>query len=405
MSEQSSTGSGSAVTDGLDVHLTEFLATLGKAGYAEKTQHDKERLVGHFIRWTRDAGIAVADVDEACVDAFLACPSRRRYKHRTALQQLVEHLRSVAVAPQRRLEPPPSEVLIQRYLNYLRDKQGLSPHSISAYSPFVRAFVVARRLPENAAALDALAARRHLLDHSRNRSASFVRLLAAALRSFLRFCFFDGTTATDLSTAVPPVRRWQLAGVPPFLTAEEVERVIAAADRSTARGRRAFAILLLLARLGLRASEIIALELDDIRWEAADIVVRGKGRLHDRLPLLADVGRALAVYLRTARGPSRSRRVFLRRIAPRIGLSQPADVSKIAREALQRAGLLPTGRVGAHIFRHSLATRMIRRGASLAEISQVLRHRSTTTTQLYAKVDFGALRAVALPWPSAEVPR
>ena len=163
--------------------------------------------------------------------------------------------------------------------------------------------------------------------------------------------------------------------------------------------------MLLLARLGLRASEIIALELGDIRWRAAEIVVRGKGRLHDRLPLPADVGEALAVYLRTARGPSRSRRVFLRRIAPRVGLSQPADVSKIAREALQRACLLPSGRVGAHIFRHSLATRMIQRGASLEDISQVLRHRSITSTQLYTKVEFEALRGVALPWPSTEVPQ
>jgi integrase/recombinase XerD len=404
MSEQRSR-SGPAVEDGFDVHLSVFVAILAKDGYAEKTQHDKERLIAPFIRWVRGAGIAVKDVDEACVDAFLACPSRRRYKHRTALQQFVEHLRIVEAVPQRRLEPTPSEVFFQRYLDYLRDKKGLSPHSIDAYSPFVRGFVVAQRLPENAAALDALAVRGHLLDYSRNRSVSFVRLLAAALRSFLRFSFLDGTTTTDLSTAVTPVRRWQLATVPTFLTAEEVERVIAAADRSTTRGCRDFAIVLLLARLGLRASEVIALELDDIRWEAGEIVVRGKGRLHDRLPLLADVGEALALYLSTARGPSRSRRVFLRRIAPRVGLMQPAAVSKIARKALHRAGLVPTGRGGAHIFRHSLATRMIRHGASLAEISQVLRHRSTNTTRLYAKVEFEGLRGVALPWPIAEVPR
>lgn len=402
MSEQS-TGSGPAAALALDVHLSKFLVTLAAAGYADKTRRDKERLIAPFVRWVRKAGFSATDVDEACVDAFLRCPSRRRYKHRTALQQFVEYLRSAGVVPPRRSEPSPGEVLVQRYVDYLRCKQGLSTHSVNVYTPFVRAFVVAQRLPEDAAALEALAVRRHLLDHSRNRSASFVRLLAAALRSFLRFCFLDGTTAANLATVVPPVRRWQLAGIPPFLTAEDVERVIAAADRSTTRGCRTFAILLLLARLGLRASEIIALELDDIRWEAGEVVVRGKGRLHDRLPLLADVGEALAIYLRTARGPSRSRRLFLRRIAPRVGLTQPSDVSKIAREALKCAGLLPTGRVGAHIFRHSLATRMIRHGASLAEISQVLRHRSTTTTLLYAKVEFEALRGVALPWPSTEV--
>jgi integrase/recombinase XerD len=394
-----------AGADVLGIHLREFVAPLAEAGYAEKTQYDKQRLITPFIRWVRETGIAIRDVDEVCVDAFLACPSRRRYNHRTALQQFVEHLRIVKVVPPRRLQPSPAELLLQRYLTYLRDKKGLSTHSIDVYSPFVRAFIEAQRLPEGAAAVDATAVRRHVLDQARNRSISFVRLLTAALRSFLRFCFLDSTIAMDLSTAVPPVRRWQLAPVPPFLTAEEVERVIAASDRWTTRGCRAFAILLLLARLGLRASEIIALDLDDIRWEAGEIVVRGKGRVHDRLPLLADVGEALALYLSTARGPSPSRRVFLRRKAPRTGLFQPAAVSKIAREALQRAGLLTTGRVGAHIFRHSLATRMIRRGASLAEISQVLRHRSTITTQLYTKVEFEGLRGVARPWPSAEVVR
>jgi len=260
-------------------------------------------------------------------------------------------------------------------------------------------------LPQKAEALDALVVRSHLLDGCRSRPASFVKLQAAALRSFLRFCFLDGTVARDLSRAVPPVSRWHAVAAAPVLTGDEVEQVLAAVDRTTARGRRDFAILLLLARLGLRASEVIALELDDIRWEAGEIVVRGKGRLRDRLPLLADVGEALAVYLREAHGPSGSRRVFLRRIAPRVGLTQPATVSKIAREALGRAGLLPQGRVGAHIFRHSLATVMIRHGASLPEISQVLRHRSPGTTQLYAKVDLDGLRSVALPWPGAEVPR
>jgi site-specific recombinase XerD len=195
--------------------------------------------------------------------------------------------------------------------------------------------------------------------------------------------------------------------IPRFLTGEKAEQVIAASstDRSTARGVRDYAILLLLARLGLRAGEILTLELDDIRWEVGEIVVHGKGGLRDHLPLPHDVGRAIALYLRNARGSSRSRRLFLRHNAPHVGLAQPSVVSKVAREALHRAGLLPAGRVGGHIFRHSLATRMLQRGASLLEISQVLRHRSTTTTQLYAKVQFEALRGVALPWPSVEVLR
>lgn len=395
--------SGSAFAADLYDHLTAFTADLAKAGYAVSMQRGKRRLITPFIRWAADKRLVAGDLDEASVDAFLESPERRRYGHRTALQQFVEHLRVAEVAPRRQPETSLGELLLQRYFDHLREGQGLSPHSIAAYSPFVRSLVAALDLPQNAEAMDALAIRSHVLDGCRGRHTSFVKLQAAALRSFLRFCFLEGTITRDLSTAVPPVGRWHAVAVAPILTGEEVEQVIGAADRTTARGCRDFAILLLLARLGLRASEVIALELDDIRWEAGEIVVHGKGRLRDRLPLLADVGEALAVYLRETRGPSGSRRVFLRRIAPCVGLTQPATVSKIAREALQRAGLLPPGRVGAHIFRHSLATLMIRRGASLPEISQVLRHRSTSTTQLYAKVDLGGLRSIGLPWPGAEV--
>ena len=396
-------GSGPTATHDLDVHLTKFIAGLAKAGYADRTLRDKKRLVAPFVRWARHKRVAATGLNEACVDAFLARPSRRRYGHRTALKQFVEHLRMAEVVPRPRRELSPGEALLQRYFEHLRSERGLSSHSLAAYSPFVRSFVVSHGLPEHADAVDALAVRSHMLDRCRDLSVSSVKLQAAALRSFLRFCFLDGAAAGDLSTAVPPIGRWQAVAVAPVLTGEEVEQVIAAADRSTPRGRRDFAIVLLLARLGLRASEVIALELDDIRWEAGEIVVRGKGGFRDRLPLLADVGEALALYLRTARGSSKSRRVFLRQIAPRVGLTQPAGVSKIAREALQRTGLLPSGRVGAHIFRHSLATRMIQRGASLPEISQALRHRSTSTTQTYAKVDLEGLRGVAMPWPCPEV--
>ena len=392
-----------AETSELDGHLTVFLETLVRAGYSEKTHHDKRRLLAPFIRWVRDAGLTTEDVNEVSVDGFLASPSRRRYGHHTALRQFVEHLRLAGAVPQRATTPSPADGLFQEYLDYLRDKQGLSHNSIDVYSLYVRAFIVAQRLPEDAATLDALAVRQHQLDHSRHRSVSVTRLLAAALRSFLRFCFVDGMTAFNLSTAVLPVHQWQQAALPAFLTSEEVEKVIVAADGSTRRRCRDYAILLLLARLGLRASEVIALELDDIRWKSGEILVHGKGRLLDRLPLLEDVGEALARYLKTSRGPSSSRHVFLRLIAPREGLALPSIVSKISRETLQRAGLLPKGRVGAHIFRHSLATRMLQRGASLEEISQVLRHRSTSTTLLYTRVELEELRGVALPWPTAEV--
>ncbi len=408
MSRRRSSGPRSAIAGGLEAHLKEFLAALAAAGYTKTTLHSKRWLVRRFVRWARDAQLAGTDLDEACIGTFLAHPSRRgckpRKMERATLRQFLAHLRSAGVAaPLRASEPSSAEVLVQSYVEHLRSDRGLCDRSVQVYAPFARAFVAEQELPKRVAYLDASAVRQYLLDRCRNRSGSFVKLLAAALRSFLRFLFVDGGTPVDFSTAVPPVRRWRLAGVPPFLTAEEVEQVIAATDRSTARGCRAHAMLLLLARLGLRAGEVVALELDDIHWDVGEIVVRGKGRLHDNLPLLDDVGEALALYIREARNPSSSRRVFLRRCAPYVGLSGPTAVCLVARQALRRVDLLPAGRVGAHIFRHSLATRMIRRGASLAEIAQVLRHRSIDTTQLYAKVEFEALGAVALPWPTVEV--
>ena len=184
-----------------------------------------------------------------------------------------------------------------------------------------------------------------------------------------------------------------------MLAAEDIDRVIAATDRSTDGGRRDYAILLLLARLGLRAGEVVALEIGDIRWRSGDILIRGKGGQRERLPLLADVGEALALYLRQDRGPSASRRVFLRHWAPRVGLAGPDAVGGVVRAAFARVKLCPVGRGAAHLFRHSLATTMIRQGASIAEIAQVLRHRSQDSTAIYAKVAFDTLRGVARPWP------
>ena len=199
------------------------------------------------------------------------------------------------------------------------------------------------------------------------------------------------------------VRRYVARLRPPSTRAtidKDVERLLQACDKSSAKGRRDHAILLLLARLGLRASEVLALELEDLHWRTGEIIVRGKGLVSDRLPLVPDVGEALALYLQKDRPACGSRRVFLCTRAPHRGFSHPSSISTIVARTLALAGLAPAAR-GAHLLRHSLATRMLRRGASLAEIGQVLRHRSANTTEIYAKLDFDALRDVAMPWPTA----
>jgi site-specific recombinase XerD len=292
--------------------------------------------------------------------------------------------------------------LVSRYVNYLRKDRGLTENSVLVYRPFVRDLLadqVAKTGGVSVQVFDATAVRSFLLDHIRGRSGEYARLLATALRSFFRFLFLCGDLPTDLSASVPTVCKPQRTAAPAFLSLDEIDRVISATDRSTLTGRRDRAVLLLLARLGLRAGEVVLLELDDIQWRTGEIVIRGKGRMIEPLPLLADIGEALAEYLREDHRVGESRRVFQRVYPPQVGLTGPAAVGHIVRGALARAGVRRSGRGAAHLFRHGLATQMIRSGASLTEISEVLRHRSLNTTAVYAQVSFEALRTVARPWP------
>jgi site-specific recombinase XerD len=224
------------------------------------------------------------------------------------------------------------------------------------------------------------------------------KLLTSALRSFLHYARYRGEVTHDLAAAVPTVANWSMPSIPRAIPVDAVHRLLASINRRTATGRRDYAILLLLARLGLRAGEVVRLELNDIDWNVGSLEVQGKGGQHADLPLPADVGAAITTYLRHGRPRSNSRRVFLRAKAPIRGLLGSQAIGSLVRHNIARAGVqAPT--YGAHQFRHALATKMLRYGASLAEIGEVLRHRSTETTKIYTKVDLDSLRALALPWP------
>jgi integrase/recombinase XerD len=398
----------SAATDGeaFAILIASFLDDLTATGYAPHRLAARRVLVQTFVRWTQAQRLAVAALRKDHVPAFVAGRSRGRetQKHeRATLHRFVAFLhRCGVVSPA--APASPLDALVDRYIDYLRDDRGLADNSIAIYGPCARAFLahlVATAGELALTTIDAEAIQTFLVARVAGRSSESARLLSIGLRSFLRFLVLRGVIARDLSGAVPRVRTYQQTSVPVVLSPDEVERALATADRSTPRGRRDYAVLLLLARLGLRASEVMALELEDLHWRAGEIVVRGKGSRRDHVPLLADVGDALAQYLRDDRGASPSRRVFLRLIPPRVGLSRPCAIDHMVRLALHRAGIGPHRRCVAHLFRHSLATRMIRHGASLTEIAEVLRHRSQTTTALYAKVSFEALRPVARPWPLA----
>lgn len=394
----------------LDDHIGPFLNHLRAAGYAERTLRKKRTVARAFARWANRKPITMHDLNDNHVAAFVARSPRRSRGHvkfeLAVMQLFFRYLRAAAGVQGSPLRQDVSAAadLLRRYEDYLRGYRGLAENSVHVYSPLIRDFLAAQTTQTGCVAQDAfdtLTIRDFLLAQTLGRSEEYVRLLATALRSFLRFLFLRGETPRDLSTSVPMVRRYRQTVPPAFLSPQEVERVLTATNRLTSTGRRDYAILLLLARLGLRAGEIVAIELDDIHWRAGEIVVRGKGRMLDQLPLLSDIGEALTTYLRDGRGVSSSRQVFLRMLAPRTGLAGPAAVGHIVRLALSRAGVRRSRRGAAHLFRHGLATKMIRHGASIAEISEVLRHRSQATTAIYAQVSFEALRTVAQQWPAA----
>jgi len=392
----------------LDNHIEPFLKHLRAAGYAERTLRKKRTVAKAFARWARRKQIAGDDLNDGHIAAFASRSPLNRKAHvkfeLAVMRLLFEYLRGYAGLQRPALQNDVSaaDALLQKYKDYLREDRGLTENSLLVYVPFIRDFLAAQTAQTGGVSpksFGALIIRNFILEHTRDRSSEYARLLCTALRSFFRFLLLCGETSRDLSNAVPMFRKYRQSVPPAFLSPSEVERILAEPG-STLSGRRDHAILLLLARLGLRGGEVVTLELDDIRWRAGEIVVRGKGRMVDHLPLLSDVGEALALYIREDRGVSASRRIFLRTWAPRVGLTGPAAVGHIVRRALAQVGVRRSGRGAAHLFRHGLATKMIRHGASMSEIAEVLRHRSQTTTAIYAQVSFEALRTVALPWPT-----
>jgi integrase/recombinase XerD len=393
----------------LEDEIEPFLQRLQAVRYTKGTLQQKRTITKEFTQWAQRHLIVAENIESETVAEFVRrlpqTTKTRAERERATVRLFVEHL--YVRGRLRCINPKEPESVcrsyLRRYEEYLRKDRGLADNSVHVYVPFVRDFLSTQIIKAGSLStttFDTLHIRNFLVAQTKDRSDEYTRLLAISLRSFFRFLFLVGETNCDVSGSVPMVRKYRMSRPPSFLTAQQIELVLTATDRSTSTGRRDYAVLLLLARLGLRAGEIVSLELDDIRWRSGEIVIRGKGRLMDQLPLVCDVGEALAAYIRDDRGESSSRQVFLRTWAPRIGLTGPAAVGHIVRKALVRAEVQRIGRGAAHLFRHGLATNMIRRGASIAEIAEVLRHRSQNTTAIYTHVSFEDLRMVAEPWPA-----
>jgi site-specific recombinase XerD len=388
----------------LGLWLDSFVGRLAEQGYTEWSRRSQLVLAADLGRWLAAHGRSLRTLDEFALAEYVEQRGTQRERRRAAAGNVLAHLRAEGVVPpQNAPERCADAAYTERYAAYMRSERGAVEGTIKGYVAVVREFLGQRfgAGEVDLAEIKTSDVAAYLVERAPTLSPKRVAYLAMALRSFFRFLFVQGETATDLSTVPLTSQTRHGAALPRYLSPVEVDRLLDTCDRDTAAGRRNRAILVRLVRLGLRASEVAALELGDIRWRSAELVVRGKGNRVDRLPLLAEVGEALSTYLRTDRvGVAPTRRVFLRLCAPVREVAGRGAISSVVRASLERAGLRPLVR-GAHLLRHTLATQMIRGGASMAEIAEVLRHDSLRSSAIYAKVDFEALRALAQPWPDA----
>lgn len=323
----------------------------------------------------------------------------------TSARQLLGYLRAVGLVPPvaAAVVSDPVERLVARFVEYLLRERGLVAGSstVYEYQRTARLFLVGRVDPCGGGVERVTAGQvtGFVLAECRRRSVRMSRSLTVSLRGLLRFLYLEGLTSSDVTAAVPSVAGWRGGSLPKAVPAEHLRRLLASCDRTTAVGRRDFAILTMLSRLGVRAGEVAALQLRDVDWRAGEVVIRGKGDRHERLPLVADVGEALVDYLQHGRPGRKDPHLFLRARAP-MGPLTGGDgaIGMLVRAACRRAGLAP---VGAHRLRHSVATETLRAGAPLEEIASLLRHRRHATTVIYAKVDWIRLRELARPWPGS----
>ena len=380
-----------------------FSSELARLGYTALSASKQLHLMAHLSRWLATEDLGAADLNVECVTMFLEARRAQGYTARLSSRGLVPllgYLRTLGAAPDPvPLATSPVAGLLAEYRVYLFQERGLAGSTVRSHERAARLFLDRRCLDHRGdpclADLSAQDVAMFVLAECPIRGVGSAKILVTGLRSLLRFLHVSGRVPLALSPAVPAVAGWRGGSLPKVLAPGQVRRLLTSCDRRRGVGRRDFAILMVLARLGLRAGEVAALELDDINWRAGELVIRGKGRRRERLPLPADVGAAVAAYLRRGRPRSTHRCLFLRARAPQGPLSVDG-VQSVVRTACRRAGL-PS--FGPHRLRHTVATQLLAAGAGLPEVAQLLRQRNLTTTSGYAKVDRVALRELALPWP------
>jgi len=380
-----------------------FAIELVRLGYRPNAAANQLQLMAHLSRWMAQRGLAADALTASALADFLAARREAGYRlwlSPRALSPLLPYLRGLGVVPAD-LESPPdgaAQILLARYRGYLVRERGLSPATARSYAHLTSPFLVERMSGGklNLASLTAAEVIGFVRASCLGHSVGTAKLTVAASRSLLGYLHMDGMIGLPLAFAVPSVAGGTRLGLPQALDRDAVAQLLSCCDRNTPAGRRDYAMLTLLVRLGLRAGEVASLRLDDIDWRAGELTVAGKGNRIERLPLPVDVGEAVAGYLREGRPETaEGRTVFVRVRAPHRSLSVAGVTDAVSRTA-ERAGL---GCVRARQLRHTAATAMLREGATLPDVGQVLRHRRLLTTSIYAKVDTEALRELARRWP------
>jgi site-specific recombinase XerD len=391
-------------------HVDGFADWLRSAGYKRRPGQLVLRGAAHLGHWISAHDVPTHRINEEVLERFAhhlptcACPhpfqGRDRY-HREGARRLFTHLQRVGVWPSPHAEPETIPPLVKGFSAWMHQHRGVTESTLAHYVPLVKACLAA--LGDDPAAYDAAGVRAFIFTRASRHSRSRAKSIVNAVRMFLRFLAVNGHCPTDLAAAVPGIAEWKLSSLPRYLSADAIERLVAACEPSTAGGSRDRAVLLLLARLGLRAGDVRDLRLADIDWSHGRLRLIGKGRCETWLPLPQDVGDAVLHYLRRFRPAIDDDHVFLRIHAPLGPLPSSGPISKLVRRALHRAGIKAPS-MGAHVLRHSAATTLLRQGASLEVIGAVLRHRCIESTAHYAKVDGALLREVAQPWVAAGGP-
>ena len=387
--------------------LEGFAEELRRTGYVRIAAQQRIRGAEHLLHWTKREGIPIPDLTENLLERFhqhlerCRCPGFRPvpldlFKGDRLFLEYLRSTGSVTASLEQRQDPP----LLVAFRQWMRQVRGTRDKTLYNYSLSIQALL--RRLGDVPRRFDAQSLRRFVLETSRQSGWGIAQRCTTALRMFLRFLISEGHCAAGLDAAIPALALWRLSSLPRYILPEDVERVIASCDPSTPVGRRDRAILLLLARLGLRAGDIVHLRLGDIDWREATVRVCGKGRRETRLPLTQEVGDAVVDYLKEGRPHLDTDVVFLCARAPFRALGSHATVSAVVAQAMRKAGVVCPSRGAAHVLRHSVATAMLRHGASLQEIGTLLRHRSIETTEIYAKVHVTALQRIAQAWPEVE---